>query len=463
MHLKINRAIAATAGEPVRPDGAYRPVSFWQETISIAPGAPLGEDTSCDVVIIGGGYTALSIAHELKRLAPSVDVVILERAVVGHGASGRNGGFVMPLLGWDLTDAVAKLGREAAADAYRMMYQAVAHTKQLIADHQIDCDLETTGYLLLATCSKREVRLREEAELGRQLGFDHQWLDRAAVRQHVLSDSFTTGVFDPHPAIVNPARLARGRLRVVQSLGVRVYEQTAVTELVEGERSMVRTPSGTVGARAAVLAVNGYGAALGFMPSRIIPVHTFIVMTEPLSDAQWEAIGWNPRRTSLETARNFIHYFRPTRDGRIMFGGEDVKLYWGGRYRDHDPPTFARLERRFREYFPALAALRFTHRWGGVLGVTLDMFPTFGVGGSAGNIFHAAGYSGHGVALSNYAGTIMAPQILARLDGHRCKEARCVPFFYGRRPWWLPPEPLRYVGLQLYRAALRAHDRWQRA
>jgi len=195
------------------------------------------------------------------------------------------------------------------------------------------------------------------------------------------------------------------------------------------------------------------------MAERIIPVHTYIVLTEPLTDAQLDAIGWRRRRTSLETTRNFIHYFRLTADNRIAFGGEDAKLFWGGGYRDVDLPTFAKLESRFVEFFPSLSQVRFTHRWGGVLGVTLDMFPTFGVGGDQGNLFYAAGYSGHGVSLSNYAGRILAPQILARL-GKSTPAAGLLPFFCGRLPTWLPPDPLRYMGLQVYRACLRAQDRW---
>jgi glycine/D-amino acid oxidase-like deaminating enzyme len=219
------------------------------------------------------------------------------------------------------------------------------------------------------------------------------------------------------------------------------------------------TPAGEVRARAAVLAVNGYSASLGFMADRIVPVHTFIVLTEPLNDRQLAAIGWR-RRTSLETMRNFIHYFRLTADNRIAFGGEDAKLFWGGSYRDADRPTFRRLEARFREFFPSLAGVRFTHAWGGVLGVTLDMFPTFGVGGRRANIFHAAGYSGHGVALSNYAGAILAPRILCRLGARVPCEGPVQPFFYGRLPTWLPPEPLRWLGLQAYRLALRLSDWW---
>jgi glycine/D-amino acid oxidase-like deaminating enzyme len=459
MHLAADETPFRTVSPAVNASGAYQPVSFWQETIAVAPGNPLAGDTACDVAIIGGGFTGLSTAYELKRAAPDLDVVLLERSVIGHGASGRNGGFAMPLIGWDLTDAVRKLGGDGAKRAYQLMYDAVAHTKRMITENHIDCDLESTGYLLISTTTRRDGHIRHEVELGRRLGFDHQLLEKPELEEHIHSDSFRLGAYDPHPLIINPFKLARGLKGLVEKTGVRVYEQSPLLELSEGNPVRIRTSQAEVRARAVLLAVNGYGAGLGFLPQRIIPVHTYIVLTESLTAAQLDSIGWRKRRTSLETCRNFIHYFRLTADNRIAFGGEDAKLFWGGGYRDVDPPTFEKLESRFREFFPSLSQVKFTHRWGGVLGVTLDMFPTFGVDTNRGNIFHAAGYSGHGVSLSNYAGRILAPKILANL-GKSTPDSGPLPFFFGRLPTRLPPEPLRYVGLQVYRRCLQALDSW---
>jgi glycine/D-amino acid oxidase-like deaminating enzyme len=461
MKLQLNEKPYRTIGPAVTTAGAYCPVSFWHETISVRPGTPLAENIQCDVAIVGGGFTGLSNAIALKTVAPSLDVVLLEHSVVGHGASGRNGGFAMPLIGWDLTDAAHKLGEDGAGRAYRLMYDAVEHLRRTVRDRNIDCDMEETGYLLLATSKARLGRVRHEVELGKRLGFDLEYLDGAALREHVSSASFLAGAYDPHPFIVNPAKLARGLKTVAERLGVRVFEQTPVLTLDDGKSIALTTRGGRVAARAVVLAMNGYGGAMGIMASRILPVHTYIVMTEPLSQSDLESTGWHKRRTSLETARNFIHYFRLTVDNRILFGGEDADLFFGGIYRDHHEGMFAALERRFREYFPTLRHVPFTHRWGGALGVTLDMFPTFGAGGEHGTIFHAAGYSGHGVSLSNYAGTVLAPHVLHAI-GEKAGTAER-PFFFGRMPFPVPPEPLRYVALQAYRLALRAQDTWQGA
>lgn len=445
----------------VGDDGRYLPVSFWQETVDLQPTDALTEDTRCDVVVIGGGYTGLSTAYELKRAAPDLDVVVLERAVVGHGASGRNGGFLMPLLGWNLCHTVRSLGPSRAAQGYGVMYDAIDHTRAIIQAEGIDCDLEDTGYLLLATCDKRRKHVREEAELGRELGFDYEYLEGDALRAHIDSDAFSAGCFDPRSSVLNPAKLARGLKDAVERRGVRVFERTAVSAIDDGDPVIVTTePGGTVHARAAVVAVNGYGDALGFLKRRILPVHTYIVLTEPLRDETLAAMGWQ-RRTSLETARNFIHYFRLTADNRILFGGEDAKLFTGGRFRDSDPASFDKLEGRLRSFFPALADVGISHRWGGVIGVTLDMFPSFAASGRRDNLFHGTGYSGHGVSLANYAGRILAPAVLQRLGSEGPTVAPPLPF--GRLPFKLPPRPLTYAGMQAYRFALHAQDRWQKA
>jgi glycine/D-amino acid oxidase-like deaminating enzyme len=462
MKLRRDTRPFDTVPPAVSADGKHNPVSFWHETVTIEPGTPLEGDTHCDVAIVGGGFTGLSAARELKRAAPDLDVVLLEQGVVGHGASGRNGGFAMPLIGWDFSDVARKLGEDGAKAAYTVMYRAIDHLEDVVNEHNIACDLEATGYLYLATCEGRRKHLKEEVALGKRLGFDFDYLEGAALDEHIRSETFVAGAFDPHPVIINPAKLARGLKSVVENLDVRVYEQTPLEQLDDGDPVMLKTPRGVVKAKAVVLALNGYSASLGFMPSKILPVHTYIVLTDPLSYADLDTIGWGKKRTSLETARNFIHYFRLTADNRIVFGGEDADLYPRGALYDEDQGIFAALEARFREYFPQLNHVGISHRWGGVLGVCIDMLPTFGTGGGHKNIFHAAGYSGHGVSLSNYAGVILTPPILKRLrkSGGDAAER---PFFYDRVPPWLPPDPWSYWGLRIYRRWLRALDRIQGA
>jgi glycine/D-amino acid oxidase-like deaminating enzyme len=458
MHLQLDTTPFQTVPPAVDGNGKYQPVSYWQTTVDLTPGAPLAEDVECDLAIIGGGYSGLSIAREYKRIDPSRSVVLLEHGVVGHGASGRNGGFAMPLLGWDLLQTTKDIGESQAKRAYEFTYRAVAELKRTVAEEDIGCDLEATGYLLVNTCSARERRAREELYFAHEMGFEHRWLEGAALEEYIKCRHFRSGVFDPYPCVLNPAKLARGLKSVAERAGVVIYEQTPMLEMTAGDPVVIRTPGGTVRARQVALCMNGYGAAAGFMKPNIVPAHTYIVLTEPLSQTQLESIGWAKHRTSIETARNFIHYFRLTADNRIAFGGEDVELYPEGGYRNNDERIEKALRRRFYAYFPTLRDVKFTHAWGGVLGVTMDMFPTFGVSGEHNNIFHAAGYSGHGVSISNYCGKVLAPVMLRAAGRRDIDPPEDMPFFWNRTPMALPGDPWRYWGMQAYRFALKAQD-----
>ena len=451
-----------TATTGVTPDGAFEPVGYWHETVDVTPTEPLAGSHEADVVVVGGGYTGLSTAHEIAIRAPELEVVLLERAAVGFGASGRNGGFVMPLLGWDMVHLASEVGSDRIEATAGFMYEAVEWLRRLIDEEELECDKEDVGYLLLNTSPEREAHTRDDHEIATETGFEREWLEGAALREHIDSPAFYSGTYDPVPFVVNPAKLARERKRLAEAAGVRVVERSPVVALREHDAGVtVETQGGSVTAETAVLAVNGYGEALGFRTDRFLPVHTFITMTEPLTEAQLASIGWAQRRTSLETARNFIHYFRLTADNRILFGGEDVQLYYGGRFHDRDGDICLALRERFREFFPPLSDVAFTHEWGGVLSVTMDMFPSMGAASEEGRVLFASGYSGHGVALGNYAGQILAPQVIERLGLET--ESGPEPFFVNRDPPWVAPDPLRYTGLQLYRRALKAQDRWQGA
>ncbi|HNT89795.1 MAG TPA: FAD-dependent oxidoreductase [Candidatus Hydrogenedentes bacterium] len=250
MDLHLDTTPARTAAVPFDAEGRYRSVSYWHETVDMTPGPALEGDIDCDVAVIGGGYTGLSVAYNLKRLAPDLDIVLLEKAVVGHGASGRNGGFAMPLTGWDLLYTVRKLGEAAGGAVYCVMYDAVSHVKKLVADHGIACDLEATGYALINTCAARERRARKEYACAHRLGFDHVWLDKAALEEYIRCPRFRSGVFDPHPCVINPAKLARGMKGVVERAGVRVFERTPLEALTAGPRVELCTPKGRVRAPA---------------------------------------------------------------------------------------------------------------------------------------------------------------------------------------------------------------------
>ena len=432
----------------------FRSKSFWLEGGEYEPGEPLQGERTADVAILGGGFTGLSAAYFLKLAQPSLEIALCEKEVVGYGASGRNGGFVMPLLGWNIPDVHRQLGQERTRAAYEFMYDAVDHVDRMVSEHQMACDYERTGYLMLAMNRARLGHLEREVALAHGMGFDwYRMLSREELAEHITSPAFIGGFFDPRCAIFNPALFAREMRRVVKAMGVTVYERSPVVAIEEGPRITLRTEAGSLVAPKLVLGTNAYSRDLGFFKSRVMPVFTYIVLTEPLTDSQIEAIGWR-KRASLETARNLIHYLRLTADNRIAIGGEDALYFIGSRHKDRYERVFRRLRERLVGLFPPLEGINFTHAWGGPIGFTLDFFPTMGVSGRSRNIFHSVGYCGHGVSIANYAGSVLCDLVLER------KTPRTELFFVNRKPFPLPPDPLRWLFAHGYRRTLQLQDWW---
>ncbi|TAM92018.1 MAG: FAD-dependent oxidoreductase, partial [Jatrophihabitans sp.] len=256
-------------------------------------------------------------------------------------------------------------------------------------------------------------------------------------------------------ALVDPARLAWGLRAAGTSLGVRLYENTPATALErDGAGVRVRTRHGSVRARQAVLATNAFPALLRRMRPYTVPVYDYVLVTEPLTAAQWDEVGWHNRQGLGDVANRF-HYYRPTADGRILFGGYDAVYHWRNGLRpglDVRPETFAVLARHFAQTFPQLGRLRFTHAWGGAID-TCTRFFAFQRTALGGRVAYSIGYTGLGVGASRFGAQVML-DLLGRHDteatGLRAVRSRPLPF---------PPEPLRSAGINLTRHALAEADR----
>jgi glycine/D-amino acid oxidase-like deaminating enzyme len=271
----------------------------------------------------------------------------------------------------------------------------------------------------------------------------------------VNSPRFLGGWHEPRCGLIDPAKLVRELKRVVEARGGAVFEQTPVEEVnrVEGGFHL-HTRGGLVRADRVVFATNGWSGRFPQLRRRQMPAFTHVVVTEPLSAAQREAIGWAGRQ-GLEDARNMIHYFRLTPDDRILIGGNDVTLPFGrGMQHDLNARVFARLEARLARMFPALGEVRVADRWGGPVSVPLDMVPAIGFVGDRRAVY-SLGCMGHGVSLTHLNGKTIADLLLER-DTELTRT-----WFVGRRvlPW--PPEPLRFVAASAVRAALRLQDALQ--
>jgi glycine/D-amino acid oxidase-like deaminating enzyme len=428
--------------------------SFWLATYGpYTPNAPVQGDLNVDVAIIGGGFTGLSTAYNLRRDNANMKVAVLESEIIGYGASGRNGGFSMTLFG--LEPAITKLffGQERTVEAHRYMERAVDYVDALVREHNMQSDYWFPGFLRVATTPGFAKRIQHDLKLLSEMGITGiTWLDANQVRSEVESPLFLGAWWEPRCGLLNPAKQVRELKRVAQQFGAEVYEHTPVTEIQRGARFKLRTPGGMVTAEKIVLATNAYSHLIPELRSKQSPMFTHMVVTEPLTPQQLGSIGWKNLQ-GIEDARNMVHYFRLTIDNRLAMGGSDVSLAYGRDLdRDLNMRIFADLERDVVRLFPGLKEVRYTHRWGGPVSVPTQMVPDIGQLGDA-RALYSLGCMGHGVSLTHLNGRTLADLVCER------KTDLTSVWFVNRRtiPW--PPEPFRFVLGQAVRGYLRIEDR----
>jgi glycine/D-amino acid oxidase-like deaminating enzyme len=280
-------------------------------------------------------------------------------------------------------------------------------------------------------------------------------MDSVDVRAELDSPTYLGGLWEPHTtALVEPARLAWGLRAAAESHGVRLFEHTPVAALdARRDRVVLRTPSATVRARQVVLATNAFPSLLRRLRTYVVPVYDYALVTEPLSPDRLASIGWRHRQGVGDSGNQF-HYYRLTRDDRVLWGGYDAIYHYGSRIDsryEQRPETFARLARHFAETFPQLADVRFTHRWGGVIDTSTRFCAFYGTAGR-GRIAYALGFTGLGVGASRFAADVVL-DLLAGADTERTRLE-----MVRRRPLPFPPEPVRAAGIALTKRALARAD-----
>jgi glycine/D-amino acid oxidase-like deaminating enzyme len=342
--------------------------SYWLSRTPCTPGPPLGGERSADVAICSGGFTGLWTAIFLKRAEPALRVAILERDYVGYGASGRNGGFAMPLVHRSLADLARTLGDTDARALHRAAVAAVGGLRDFVRAEGIECDLMPTGMLVVSNGPEQDAHLDDELRTAARLGIAGMIaLDRAAVQAEIHSETLRRGIAEEACVLVDPAKLVRGLRAVAAPLGVGVYEGTPVAALERRAGGVtITTPGGTVRAERALLAANAYSTGFAELRRYVLPFYSYVLLTRPLTAAEWARIGW-AKRQGVEDRRTFLHYPRTTADGRILWGGRDAAYRPDGPQPayDGDPRIFARLEETFRWTFRQLRDVTFEHRWGG--------------------------------------------------------------------------------------------------
>jgi glycine/D-amino acid oxidase-like deaminating enzyme len=416
---------------------------------------PFEGPESCDLAVVGGGFTGLWAAFQAKQDDPSRDVVLLEATAVAEGATGRNGGFVDSSLTHGLPNGLDRFEDEID-QLERLGFENLAGIVEVIERFDIDCGWEQTGAIVVARAPHEADELREFAPVMEQHGHRAEWLDQEAMREQISSPTYLGGLVQhTGVAMVDPARLAWGLRRACIELGVRLHEGSPVRSMRElADGVMLTTPGGGLRARRALLATSAFPPLVRPIRHYIVPVYDYVLVTEPLPDERLTAIGWDGRQ-GVSDAGNQFHYYRLTDDNRILWGGYDAVYHYGNAVSaeyEQRPATFDALAGHLFETFPQLEGIGFSHRWGGAIDTCSRFCVMFGRAMS-GRVSYAVGYTGLGVGASRF-GARVALDLVDGLDTERTR-LRLV----RSRPLPFPPEPLRWAGINLTIRELARADR----
>lgn len=417
-------------------------VSFWWQQVGLpSPADRLTGDATCDVAIVGGGLTGLWTAYYLREADPTLDIRVLEAEFAGFGASGRNGGWLSSELAGSARAYADVAGEDGVARLRAALRATVDEVIGIAAREGIDADIVRSGVLTVARSPAQAERLGGE-------------LDAAQVAARIRVAGAVAGHLDPDCARVQPAKLVGGVARVVRERGVRVHEGTRVLRIEPGAAV---TERGTLRAPVVLRCLEGFTAGLAGHRRDWLPMNSAIVVTEPLTDAQWRDIGWGGEELLGDEAHAYC-YAQRTADGRIALGGRGVPYRFGsrtdvdGRTQDW---TVRSLRATLTTLFPSLAGIGLDHAWCGVLGVPRDWSASVAYDATTG-LGHAGGYVGSGLTATNLAGRTLRDLVLGAGT-----DLTTLPWTGHRVRRW-EPEPLRWAGVhalyRLYRAADRRED-----
>ncbi|NUS40860.1 MAG: FAD-dependent oxidoreductase [Terrabacter sp.] len=427
---------------------------FWRDDLpeSLMPDRPTLVGTHrADLVIVGGGYTGLWTALLASERTPGAKIVVVEAQRVGWAASGRNGGFCESSLTHGHENGMARWPKEMPL-IDRLGIENLDAIEASEATYGMDFQFERTGQLAPAVEPHQVEWLKEWAAEGEE---GVVYLDQDEVRASVNSPTYLAGVWEQNACgMVHPARMAAELARVCEERGVEIFERSHVTGLdTSGPGVVVITEQGRVEASRAALGTNVFPSLLKRNRLMTVPVYDYVLMTEPLSAEQLASIGWSDRQGIGDLANQF-HYYRITKDNRILFGGYDAIYYYGRRVdpnHEHRPETWEKLASHFFTTFPQLEGLRFTHQWAGAIDSSTQFTAFFGTARER-RIAYAAGFTGLGVGSTRFAGEVM----LDLLDG--VSNERTELEMVRKRPIPFPPEPAASLAVNTVRWSLDRAD-----
>ncbi len=375
------------------------PRSYYVATANPAPDHPrLMGEIEADLVVVGGGCTGLSAA--LHAAEAGMSVALLEGGRIGWGASGRNGGQIIPGLRKGAAELVQIYGRERARALFHLALEARDLVGYLIGEHSIDCDLVEAGHLLGAVKTGDIAHLEAEVRcLAEVMDYhDAEFLTADQARRHV-DTPYHAGLLDRRGGHFHTLNYTLGLAAAAVTAGVQMFENSIAIGLQQDDGVRISTGQGAVRAKHAILAGDALlNGLMGRVNSRIMPVANYVVATEPLAEAP-ELI---PTNAAVSDTRFVVNYYRRTPDGRILFGG-------GERYTPDPPADMAAFVRpHLEKTFPRLKGVRIDHAWGGLVSVTTSRLPHVG---RQGEVYFAHGYSGMGAILSTLGGKLLVEAI----------------------------------------------------
>ncbi len=433
---------------------------YWLSRLPPRDVVTLSGNQQTEIAVIGAGLTGLWTAIFLKQLDSRLDVAVVEQGIAAWGGSGRNAGMLSETVDHSHSLAVQHFGSEEAARLAKLGEANVAELTGFIKERNIDCDYEATGRFMVALTEAHVEEGHRNVELARSLGIQtFRSLSAEEIRAEVHSPLYLGGVAVAGGGILDPARFTDGLRREAERLGVKVYERSVVTAVEKnGAGVAVLAGPGTLRAQRVVLATSAYTHHL--LPSitwRFIPLYDYILVSQPLTSSQWEAIGWKGRQ-GITDGRAFFNYYRPTADGRILWGTSEATYYPGNRVGpdcDHSPAHYQSLKASWKRHFPALADLEWPYAWGGAICSTTRLTPFFGHA-LEGRVVYGLGFTGHGLGSTRIAG-----RILAHLATDKPSELLKLSLV-TKPPFPYPPEPVRTWAVNSVTSALRQVDQGKR-
>lgn len=413
----------------------------------------LREERTCDIAIVGGGYTGLWTAILLKQQQPDKDIAVIDKSLCGSGASGANGGC---MLTWSTKYPTLKklYGEQQAKWLVEESEKVIYEIEEFCEQHGIDAHLNRSGTYYTATNQAQRGGMQPVVDELTRLGINSWQKCGKEVAQKAGSDRHIEGYYSPAAGSVQPALLARGLRTVALKMGIQVFENSPMTKLEYGQPAKITTPDGSLVADKVVIALNAWMIEhFREFKRSIVVVSSDMVITDPIAE-RLEKHG-PEKGVAVVDSRIFVHYYRDTRDGRLMLGKGGNKFSYANRVDPmcNQPSEYlSLLSRSFQKLFPRLQQSSFSYHWSGGSDRSVSGLPFFGRLNNQSNIFYGLGYSGNGVAQTRIGGKILSSLVLD-LDNPwtRCGMTNG-PLGH------FPPEPFRWVGAMLVRDAVRRKE-----